>query len=283
MSADTRMDQSPGHWQGTQEGAGEDLQRTEEKWGRTERAADGGRIKGKEPTAQQKRNLRRFRLANRTPCRAGRRGARGAGRELEAGVVPLMRGEGREAALLHRRARALLGTPEPRGLQPGRPGPRPVPPRAAPKACFPAPAAEAVPGAESGCLVPRLRASSLLHQAAELGVATHTIAGPLVLRPAPAPPGRKLRPQRSEHRGRKATLAASSATSTAAGDPPRSPDTPSRCPPSPHPGRPPGLTRLLPGPGRLPERAPLPRGPRRSSSTPGRRGGVTGGAGWGQA
>lgn len=68
-----------------------------------------------------------------------------------------MRGEGLGSGLVApERARALL---EPRASKdPARPG-RPDPPRAAPKACFPAPA-EAVPGAESGCLVPAARVSS---------------------------------------------------------------------------------------------------------------------------
>lgn len=160
--------------------------------------------------------------------------------------------------MLHRRARALLGPRTSKDSARPRPGPAPIPPRAAPKACFPAPrrggawSRVRVPGA--GC------ARLLLRNCARLGVRHPHHRRPLVLPTACAPqvsetPALRTRPgkppsQRAPPRLHGHGVRGGPQTQ------PLSPITSS--------GRPPGAYRLLPGPGRLPERAPLPRGPGRS-------------------
>ena len=149
MSADTRMDQSRaskedpgGCWRGLAEngrerGAGLSAQQMG--------------VGSKERATAQRRNLWWVQAKQRR--RAGR-----GGLGLEA--RPLMRGGGLGSGLVAQRGQSASRTPSLEGLSPAPPRPRPRSRPALPPKPASRPPAEAVPGAESGCLVPAARVSS---------------------------------------------------------------------------------------------------------------------------
>lgn len=170
---------------------------------------------------------------------------------MEAGS--LMRGEGSGSGLVAQTGPSAARTPSLEGTSPAPPRPRP---RSRP-ALPPKPSRPRRGGAWSRVRVPGAGcARLLLRNCARLGCPPPTPS------PAPGAPDRLRPPGKCETpalRTRPGKPPSQRACSRLHGHGVRRVPRHSRCPPSPHPGRPPGLTARSCGPGR-PWESPAPRG-----------------------